>query len=111
MSSKNSDVSLLSNGIAPSVMQNCKSIVSITRLTLTLIGKHVDERGRWQTVFSIDGALINEISELPDIAKQSRIKFYQKGHNNEFFSEKMTSGNSEVTFLVGVRRTLMANQI
>ena len=45
-------------------------------------------------------------SELLDISAQNKSKHYQKGHIIEFFSEKMTSGNSEAAFLAEAWRTL-----
>ena len=54
-------------------------------------------------VFSIDGAVFSVTSELPDISTQNSARIYQKSHKSEYFSEKMTAGNSEEAFLAGVR--------
>ena len=53
-------------------------------------------------MFSIDG----RTSELPDTSTQNSTNADQKGHKTEFSDEKMTSGDSEVAFLVELRRTL-----
>ena len=50
---------------------------------------------------------VNANSELPDITSQNSTKNYQNGHKSEYFSEKMTSGNSDVKFEVGLRGILM----
>ena len=60
-----------------------------------------------QAVLSIDSALLNKTSKLPDIFLQNPPKIHQKGFKREFFSEKMTPGNSEAEFYVGVWRTLL----
>ena len=44
----------------------------------------------------------NITPELPDMGTQNRPKVYQKGKRSDFFGENLTSGNSEVAFLVGV---------
>ena len=55
---------------------------------------------------SIDGQIASAASVLPDISTQNTTKTYQKAHTSLIFSEKMTSGNSEVVFVLGVRGTL-----
>ena len=50
--------------------------------------------------FAIDGAYFKASLELPDISRQKRTKVLQKGQEGEIFSEKKTSGNSEVAFLL-----------
>ena len=50
----------------------------------------------------IEGTFVSTSSELPDISIQNSTKAYQKGQKSEYFSEKMTSGNTETTFFVGV---------
>ena len=47
-------------------------------------------------VFSIDGAFVWTTSESPDISTQNSTKVNWKGHGRELYSEKMTSGHSEV---------------
>ena len=37
-------------------------------------------------------------SELPDNTLEGNPKVYQKGHKRYFFIEKMSSGNSDITF-------------
>ena len=56
--------------------------------------------------FSINGAFVSTISELPDISNQNTQKSYQKGHIIELIAEKMTSRNSIAAFFSGVRKTL-----
>ena len=50
-------------------------------------------------VFSIDVAFVNATSELPDIFTQNSTKACEKSHKKDFFSEKMSSGNTELLFL------------
>ena len=42
-------------------------------------------------VFSIDGAFMSAITELPDISMQKSTNFYQKGQRILSFGDKMTS--------------------
>lgn len=68
----------------------------------SFLAQSVDIYHNSLTVFSIDG----RTSELPDTSTQNSTNADQKGHKTEFSDEKMTSGDSEVAFLVELRRTL-----
>ena len=46
-------------------------------------------------------------SELPDISMPNTTNVDQKGQKGKFFSERITSGSSEVLFLEGLWRTLI----
>ena len=58
--------------------------------------------------FSVNATFVGVISELPDIFMQNSTNCKRKAHKNIFFCQMMTSasGNSEVAFLFGVRRTM-----
>ena len=51
-------------------------------------------------MFSLAEIFLGFVTELPDFLKQNRPKDFQKGHEIDFFLEKRTSGNSELTGLV-----------
>ena len=57
-------------------------------------------------MLSVDGALMITNPELSDITTPNNTKVCQKSKESEIFNEKMESGNTEVEFLSGVRRTL-----
>ena len=51
-------------------------------------------------VLNIDGVFFRANSELPDVSHEYSTKVCEKGHKSDFFSQKMTSGNSEFAFLL-----------
>ena len=53
-------------------------------------------------MFSIDGAFLGPSSEVPDRSTKNSKKVYQK----RILLQNMTSGELEIAFLVGMRRTL-----
>ena len=52
-------------------------------------------------VLSIYGAFVIATPLLPDILPQGNTKVYQK---SKLFNENVISGNSEVSFMVGMRK-------
>ena len=57
-------------------------------------------------MFSIDGAVVNAISELPGISAQKKHKkFPNRSQKRVFFSEEITSGNFEAQIYARVWRT------
>ena len=60
-------------------------------------------------MFSIDGAFVSVISELPDKFTENNTKVCQKGHERDFLRENMTSGNFEVAWrtVIKIKDTLM----
>ena len=67
-------------------------------------------RHHFRVIFSIDGAFVIVTSDfqLPDISTQNSTKDYQNSHKSEIFSKKVTSGNPDVAFLVGVWKPLFS---
>ena len=61
-------------------------------------------------MFSIDGAFLAAILELPDVSISNGTKNDQKGQRSNYFITKMTSGNSEGKFLLEVRRIILLRQ-
>ena len=65
-------------------------------------------KGQFSPLFSIDGAFFSTLHSYQRSQRNMALWFIKESHKTEFFTEQMTSGNSEVALLIAVRRRMIA---